>query len=900
MIYDATEFPDASDMRAQFCIVGAGPAGIALALKLAELRCDVILLESGGLLPEPRTQALYEGSVADEHLHSPTDRYRVRQLGGSSTVWGGRCMPFDPIDFEARDYVPHSGWPFGLEELAPYYPAATELCEAGPYEFDANTAFPHDARPMIAGFSGNAYTTSSLERFSCPTDFGRRYRARLQAESRIRVVLHANATSLDLAEDGRSVRTVTARTLGGKTLRVHAAHCVLATGGLEVARILLANRSVQPAGIGNDHDLVGRYYMCHLAGTIGSLALSGGVGAVWHGYDRAANGVYCRRRLALTPRAQRRERVGNFIARLHHPRITNPEHHNAVLSLLYLAKPLIPYEYRKRLHGDDAEGLSLWLRHCANVARGPFDAVGFAWHMLRDRRLAKRKFPSIIIKPKASLFSIDFHAEQFPNPQSRVMLGAGQDALGMPRIHVDWRYLPQDVATVVRALELLRDDVRASGVGELTFDREAVEAEMTRYGAYGGHHIGTARLGADPRQSVVDPNCRVHSVDNLHVASAATFPTSSQANPTLTVVAMALRLAHHLAGQRPVNPQPAAAATPPTSHRGAVAVKKRVLVLGASGLVGRVLIEQLSRTGWATPIAASRRAVTAGLGTDVETLALDATDAAAMRAVLARVDAVVNCIAGSPDSIIAGAQNIVDACRGLSEPPHLVQLSSLAVYGSTVGEVDETAPVRDDHGPYGHAKILAEMTLTGYTRATIFRPGIIYGPGSARWSGEIASLLLSGRLGDIGVAGDGICNLVHVADVAGAVVLALSDDSRARGIYNLSTPAPMSWNEYFRLFAAALGVEQVARISKARLGTEVLLFGPVLRAAEIAHTRLPKLTAAPPTAIRPWLLKICRQKIHMRVARAEQDLGLRFQAVGDGLRDTARWVHASRGRESMP
>lgn len=187
-----------------------------------------------------------------------------------------------------------------------------------------------------------------------------------------------------------------------------------------------------------------------------------------------------------------------------------------------------------------------WLRHVGNVVAAPHDATAFALHMLRDRKLAARKFPSIIIRPRRNLYSLDFHAEQQPNPSSRVQLSDRVDALGVPQMKIDWRYTEGDVDTVSRSLVLLAQALQRSGVGSFDYDVESVEAEMTRYGAYGGHHIGTARMGTDPRSSVVNADGRVHGVRNLYVAGSATFPTSSQANPTLTIVAMALRLADHL------------------------------------------------------------------------------------------------------------------------------------------------------------------------------------------------------------------------------------------------------------------------------------------------------------------------------------------------------------------
>lgn len=546
VILDAHDLPNGAILQADLCIVGAGAAGISMALEFAGTSLEVLVLESGGIKPEKDTQALYAGTVADERLHSPLDTYRQRRYGGTTTIWGGRCMPLDAIDFEQRDFMPNSGWPIDRSTLMPFYPKANRLCEAGDFAYSVSEAFEQPMRPMIEGFESPHFTTDTLERFSCPTNFAARYGHRLRAAPNVRVLLHGNVTRIQLADSGERVASLDVLTLAGKTLKATAKQFVLAAGGLEVARLLLASRDVQAGGVGNNRDVVGRYYMCHLAGTIGALRIRRPLGAVWNGYDVSDEGIYCRRRIALTPDAQRQRRIGNFIARLHHPRITEPEHRNAILSLLFLAKFLIPYEYGKRLHGGERASLSMWLQHARNVMIGPFDAAGFAWHMLKDRTLAERKFPSIIIKPKANLFSLDFHAEQQPTPESRVVLMTEVDALGMPRLRADWRYTAVDVETVSSAIALLAEDLERSGIGTLAYDPASIEFEMTRYGAYGGHHIGTARMGRDLNYSVVNPDCGVHGISNLSIASAAVFPTSSQANPTLTVVALALRLASRL------------------------------------------------------------------------------------------------------------------------------------------------------------------------------------------------------------------------------------------------------------------------------------------------------------------------------------------------------------------
>lgn len=544
MILDVHDLPEGFTLEADICIVGAGPVGLSLALSLAGGGQRILVLEGGGPAPEPDSQALYAGQVDAAGLHPPLDHYRERRYGGTSTIWGGRTMPYDPIDFEQRPYMPHSGWPIGAEALEPYYPAATKLCEAGRAAFTIETAFEAPRRPMIEGFNGENFTTNTLERFSCPTDFGRRYRHRLESAESLKLVLHANVTKIERSDSGGHVTGLEVRSLGGRSGRVAAGRVILALGGLETARLLLANR------IGEDRDVVGRYYMCHIAGTIGSLSFTGPRDSVWNGYDIADDGVYCRRRFALRPEVQRRFGIGNFVARLHHPRIPDPRHRNGILSALYLARPIIPYEYRKRLYGDEEGGVGRWLSHAANVATDLPATLGFMIHLLRDRRLAERKFPSIVIRSKSNYFSLDFHAEQVPDPDSRVHLIGETDALGMPRLKADWRYGEADIETVRRSLALLAQDIERSGVGRFDYDPDSVEQEMTRYGAYGGHHIGTARMGTDPAVSVVDPDCRVHGVDNLYVAGSAVFPTSSQANPTLTAIALALRLADHLRGER--------------------------------------------------------------------------------------------------------------------------------------------------------------------------------------------------------------------------------------------------------------------------------------------------------------------------------------------------------------
>ena len=546
MIGDSAQVEKGSTLHAQVCIVGSGAAGIPMALTLAERGLSVLLLEGGYDREDAASQALYAGEVADARLHSPLDTYRQRRLGGSTVIWGGRCVPFDPIDFEIRDYIAHSGWPITYDDVARFYPVANQFAEAGRCDYDATTALPADQGPMIAGLASDRISTDSLERFSCPTDFGARYRRRLELAQNLRVVLGANCTRIRLRADAASVDSLAVASLQGNEFSVRAEHYVLAAGGLEIPRLLLNSRDVCAAGIGNEHDVVGRYYMCHIAGNVGVLSVAGPTRGVRHGYEISADGVYCRRRISLRPEEQRRQRVANMVARLHFPRITDPAHHNGVLSGLFLARNLISYEYGKRLRDGAERGVGLYLRHLRNLLMDAPDTAGFLLHWLAKRTFAQRKFPSVILRNRTNRFSLEIHGEQVPRADSRAYLFGNTDPLGLQRLRVDWRYSSTDIESVARSLEVMAAEVARSGVGTLCFDRERLEEDLTRFGAYGGHHVGTTRMGLDRRSSVVDGDCRVHGVRNLFIASSAVFPTSSQANPTLTIIALALRLAEHI------------------------------------------------------------------------------------------------------------------------------------------------------------------------------------------------------------------------------------------------------------------------------------------------------------------------------------------------------------------
>ena len=548
MIHSADDIVRGSTVHADICIVGGGPAGIVLALELAKTGRSILLLESGGEAPTERARALNMGEIAEGSLHSPPDTYRQRVLGGGTSIWGGRCVPFDPIDFEARRWIDHSGWPIGYDEVERHYAAANAWCEAGEYEYDARLAVPNGMRALLRGFSPLHFDTNGIERFSCPTDFGSRYKDRLRSTPNLRVLLPATATRLRAARDGSRIEALDVCNGRDTTFSAVADQFVLAMGGMETPRLLLTSDDVHAGGIGNANDLVGRFYMCHVAGTIGSLRVNGAADTVWHGYDLAADGTYCRRRIALRPATQASMGLSNAVFRLHHPRIADPAHGTGPLSAIFLAQRFISYEYARRLVSDVPPSATTWFRHGLNAVLDSPSTARFLLHWVKARILADRKFPSIIVRPRTNLFSLDFHAEQAPNPDSRIGLGSALDRFGNRQLRVDWRYCRQDVETVAKSFDLLGRELADQAIGQLTLaaGERDIETVVRRDGAYGGHHIGTARMGATARSGVVDRHGKVFGLNNLHIAGSAVFPTSSQANPTLTIVAMAVRLAEHL------------------------------------------------------------------------------------------------------------------------------------------------------------------------------------------------------------------------------------------------------------------------------------------------------------------------------------------------------------------
>ncbi|MGH9957189.1 MAG: GMC oxidoreductase [Pyrinomonadaceae bacterium] len=549
MILAGRHIPRNETLRCDICIVGSGAAGITAALELAQSSFDVILLEAGGFRSERAVQDLYRGEVDRPDRHSPLHLFRSHRVGGTTTLWYGKCLPFDAIDLQERSYVPYSGWPIRAADLSTCYKRAHQYLDIGEDEYEVKNAIHGASAEMIPGFRSDVVRTDTIARYSLPTNFATRYRTDLKAAKNIKHILRASCTKIALEPDGRTVSHIVVRCLDGNRFQVSARQFILAAGGLEVTRLLLASNDVQKREIGNHSGVLGRFYMCHLSGVVSVVSLAGRAEDAIYDFERTRDGVYCRRQLWISESAQRKDEILNFGAWLHFPKIYDPSHGNGVLSAAFFAKPQLPEEYLAELAEDLARNgwnYRLLAQHARNMLVDAPTLLHFVLKWIYKRILSKRKIPQIVLKSPANRYRLYYIAEQAPSPESRVYLSDETDTLGVPRLVVNWRTSELDVRSALTAHGLVQRELKRSRCGHLAFKEGSIEDGIRGSVATAGHHIGTTRMARDPRRGVVDENCRVHNVSNLYIASSSVFPTSGRANPTLTIVALAIRVADRI------------------------------------------------------------------------------------------------------------------------------------------------------------------------------------------------------------------------------------------------------------------------------------------------------------------------------------------------------------------
>jgi choline dehydrogenase-like flavoprotein len=540
MLIDARKLPGETTLTCEVCVVGGGAAGISAALELADKGRDVILLEAGGLEAEAAAQDSYRGEVESSpggSVHPPLESVRQKLLGGTTSSWGGRCLPFDEQDL--------AGWPLGLADLEPYCRRAHPYLHLGAYEYSTSAALPGSGR-FILGPEGSALVRDDLLwRYSLPTHFGKAYARRLREQSRLRVYCHANVLRFELVPDGTAVSAVRASGAPDHELRIEAKAYVLAAGGLETTRLLLLSERHANGRAHWPSALVGRGYMTHLDGVVGRIRFRSTPPRPVYAYELSHDGVYCRRLVALTAEARRQEGLPNLGFVFTAPPARDPAHGDGLLSAYALTKEFL---YRSKLgfksarYGIGAEPLPVW-PHVRNVVRDAPRLATFGVGWTRRRLLASRKLPSFLAQSRSREYSILFNAEQSASDGNRVTLSDERDPFGLPRLRVVWHAAESDVTGIARALALIRQELQRFGVGsaELPVTAEQLRTENGGFMA-GTHAMGTTRMGTTAQSGVVNAECRLNGVRNLYVASSSVFPTGGFAAPTLTIVALALRI----------------------------------------------------------------------------------------------------------------------------------------------------------------------------------------------------------------------------------------------------------------------------------------------------------------------------------------------------------------------
>ncbi|HLF71762.1 MAG TPA: GMC family oxidoreductase [Dehalococcoidia bacterium] len=549
MIVDALELADGTLIESDVCIVGAGPAGITLARELLGESFRVCLLESVGLDFEPQTEALKRLSNVGGDLEPPTAATR-RQFGGAANAWdvltteaggGVRYLPLSAVDFEKRDWLPHSGWPFTKAEIDPFYERAQRVCDIGPYTYRVEDWTEPDARPWPLD---EARLTTSVEQYGHHRVFTRDHLEELRRSPNLNLVLHANVTSIEQRPGSAAVERIAVACVNGCRHSVTASLFVLATGGIENARLLLLSTAQQPNGLGNQHDLVGRFFMDHHNVDCGELVPASPEllerSAL---YDlRRVNGAWVMAKLNIAEALMREERLLNGAARIE-ARL-DPGLEKALRSLARAARAV----RRGRLPDDIAAKVREvvpQLPRLAAIGGAAFKEHGVMALARQENRgrygWSKR---SGQWRSFAS-FSVELQTELAPDPANRVVLGDDRDAFGRPLAGVYWKWGETDRRSLRRVQELLVTAFADSGLGVLRLPAgEATSNVTSPAGIF--HHMGTTRMHADPARGVVDADCRVHGVENLFVAGSSVFPTGGYANPTLTIVALSIRLADQI------------------------------------------------------------------------------------------------------------------------------------------------------------------------------------------------------------------------------------------------------------------------------------------------------------------------------------------------------------------
>ena len=528
VLIDIRELPDEQTIEHQVCIVGCGAAGITLARTLATAGLDVALLESGGREYDNDTQLLYDGEFEG---YEPLTADRLRYFGGSTNHWAGMCRPFSSADFSARGWFQTPAqWPINLVDIKPFMAEAWQICSFGrgdPYW--SATYWQHKLGRPHQSIEDGAFEMTIAQQVRAQKhernvknkgiSFATIYGNELAEAESVRVYLHANVTEVHTNADGNRVEYLEVRTLEGKQFSARAKQYVLACGGIENARLLLASNSKITAGVGNSSGVVGAYFMDHTIVEAGRLILTDTPYAR-RGFEKNLYGP-----LRLRAEVKREHRLTNAIIGIHQrldPAYDRTQRSRGVAAL------------RNLLANRDDVTTGDLARTIAEVVLDFDDVAAYVY---------ARRAPHLV-----PIQDYQIHTKFEPEPRldNRVTLSEKRDVFGRPLTKLRFTPSENDVRTVKKTMELFGQWVGRLGFGRLQLLVEGDQDFSSTTYRFAHHHMGTTRMSSASRTGVVDANCRAHDVDNLHIAGSSVFTTAGSGTPTLMIVTLALRLAEHL------------------------------------------------------------------------------------------------------------------------------------------------------------------------------------------------------------------------------------------------------------------------------------------------------------------------------------------------------------------
>jgi choline dehydrogenase-like flavoprotein len=503
-------------LTAELCVVGAGAAGLALALELAESPIRVLVLEQGGATQAGGGEGLYR-IVGQPRPRLVRDRNRAWFVGGSTNYWSGNCRPLDQSDFTCRDWMPGSGWPIDRARLVPFYERAQALCGLGDFRlYELDACRPHLLHPPL-DVPSSILVPRVVQ--ACPEPrLAVLHRQRLREATNVQVVTGARVSQLETNARGDAVTSVHGTLADGRRFRVAARAFAVATGSIENARLLLGSRNGHPEGLGNRHDLVGRFFMEHVHVDLPVGAWSEGRDLHFHFDRQPVETAAVWGQLVLSEDVTRAERVPG-LALWFQP-----------ASPRWLAAATV-MRLKRLLHGRTWPETPL--QDLRAMLAAPAEMLRLASH--RSGRGAGAG--------RADAFTVRVQPEQMPSSANRLLLSRTRDTAGQRLAELRLSWTEREEQDHARSLRIAADAIGLDGRRLATTMQAMLRSRQV---GYFWHHSGSTRMGEDARQGVVDSDCRVHDVSNLFVAGSSVFPTAGTAAPTLTIVALAVRLATHL------------------------------------------------------------------------------------------------------------------------------------------------------------------------------------------------------------------------------------------------------------------------------------------------------------------------------------------------------------------